>query len=211
LEECFERLAKLEKEMQRRLEYQTDWQSLLKRQTIKERELEEIKRFIQSTVVYSPAGAVGDPEAMARWLKSSWENTKKREILLHDWQETLTEERAWVSRMETDPLLVLADTSALTLAGITRGAFVILIAEEQTEGMTQAFVGCSEWLLLGLDLKTIGSGKGVTQTTNPVFAAVAELASKMSIEMEEALRTLYLVDVVDSVLEEERQGGEKDG
>lgn len=208
LEECFERLARLEKEIQRRLEYQSDYQNLVKRQAIKERELEEIKRFIQSIATYSPGGTAGDPESMAKWLKTSWEHTKKLELLLQDWQETLTEERAWASRRESDPLLVLADPSALALPAIVRGAFVILIAEEQTEAMAQAFVGCSEWLMLGLDLKTIGAGKGVTPTTSPVFSVVAELAGKVKIEFEEALRALHLIDLADGFVPEEPAGGE---
>ena len=200
LESTFDKLAILERELQRRLEYQADWQALVSRQLRIQREQEEIGRFIRAASSI-PGGPSSDPESLNRWLKSEWEAVKRRETLLRAWQECLTDERAWSVRTIDEPMVVLVDSSLLTLPGVTRGALVVALAQNHTAIMPGVPADCAGWIMLDLGLKTVGSGKGPGLSGDPFLATISDLAKERGLDPQEALRILGFEDRIKQGME----------
>ncbi|MCL6614363.1 MAG: hypothetical protein K6U03_07100 [Firmicutes bacterium] len=196
LETWFEKLSALEREVQRRLEYQADWQELVKQQIGIERELGEIARLIAMAAEVPPEVA-GDPEATRRWLSLEREALRRREEFLRTWADYLTEERAWIARTQEEPFVILGDEPLLALPGVTCGAHLVIVADEgatTSAGLSGIYESCTDWVITDATFKVIETGQGLGQMMEPVSSLAEELARRMGIESGEAMRTLGLLE-----------------
>ena len=192
LESCFDRLSILEHETQRRLEYQADWQALVRRQVKINREQEEIVRFIRAATQTMPGGAAGNISAVNEWIHTEWDSVRRRERLLHEWLNYLSEENAWALRTNEETLLLLGDSSLLSQKRVTRGARVVLVARQHTGALGTVPDNCSSWIMANQAFRVVGSGEGIGEPADPVPALIGKMAEREEIEFEEALRTLGL-------------------
>lgn len=193
LEACFDTLSVLEREVQRRLEYQADWQTLVTRQIKVQREMEEIGRFLKANTIATPSSRMGEPEVVERWLKAEWESVRRRERLLRAWQNCLSDERAWIMRTGDETLIVMGDSSLLALPGVARGSYVVMVAPLQSGTFDCCAPDeCASWVMVDSEFKTAGSGRRVGQSVDPLTSTVAEMARDAAVELEEAWRTLGL-------------------
>lgn len=204
LEGCFERLANLEKEIERRLEYQAEWQALVKQKASLERELAEIEKYLKSITIGAMGDGLVDAKVAQKWLESELKTARSRERFLLAWQDCLVEEKGWIVRPLHEPMLVLGDTSTMGLTGVGRGAFFVLVAGEHAEAMPKAPDDCEAWVATDASFEVISSGTGLGCMDDPVAAAIRNLAGEMGLDMEKALQTL---DLADQVGEMENQGG----
>ncbi|MGE5529763.1 MAG: hypothetical protein ACM3X6_11565 [Patescibacteria group bacterium] len=197
LESRFAQLSVLEGEVKRRLEYQADWQALVRRQIKIQRELSEITRFIRTTVMSAPGGAPSRPDELKSWVEKEWESVRRREKLLRAWQRAISDEEAWSVRCLEEPMIVLGDAQLLERPRLLHGGHVVLIASERDAiGRAPAILDeCSSWVVL--DPAThgmVGSGRGVGQTTDPFGSLLGELAREAGYDLSEVLHHLGLAE-----------------
>lgn len=188
LEGCLDRLSLLERESQRRLEYQADWQTLMKRQLQLQHEQEEIGRFLKATALSTPA-AMGDAREVERWLQRERERLRCREKFQLSWLAYLDEEKAWALRRQEEPVVILGDASLLDQPRMACGAHLIIRA---AQGGIPGRIpdDCASWVVVNSSGKIVGSGNGIGAVPDYLPALLAEVAAEAGLAVEEAKQIL---------------------
>ncbi|MGE5550771.1 MAG: hypothetical protein ACM3ZC_09600 [Bacteroidota bacterium] len=194
LETCFERLTTLEGEVQRRLEYQADWQAMVKRKVKLQREQEEITRFMKAATLTGQGGPPSNPADVPQWFKAQWESVRSREKLLHTWLNYLNEDNAWSLRTNEEPVVILGDASLLSRPRLSLGAHLVLIGRQHTAWFERVPEDCASWVMLDGNFRNLGSGEGIGTPSDFLAVLLGELAREGGLELEEAKRVLGLVD-----------------
>ena len=179
LDAIFEKFAAIEDETRRHLEYQSNWQEMLKKQTNRRRDLEDL-------------------EKASVYLSNIQTNITKIDDILNQYQikdnflsvfcQLVQMQNIWLLRHNTEPFFVIGDDNVLDLPRISFDSHVIKIIDDNmiTNEMEVFHGQCASWAVLSSTWDEITAGIENQINGNSLIVLIETLARENGLSNNEA-------------------------
>ena len=179
LDAIFEKFAAIEDETRRHLEYQSNWQELLKKQTNKRRDLDDLeKASIYLSSIQTNTAKVDD----------ILDQYKIRDNFLSIFCHLVEMQNIWLLRHNTEPFYVIGDDKVLDLPRISFDSHVIKIIDDNMRSNEMDIFPsqCASWAILSSTWDEVAAGIENQTNGNSLVELIETLARENGLSGNEA-------------------------